>query len=154
MLIHHFPKPGSVFRQRAIRYLSVVPAEWIQALPRHSNCPPKPDTIQKTAGDQAPTHHWTGENTYCICMNTHSPFDHTVTGLSWLGLSFCRTWNIWVKVSRGGQGTPWLCYLTHYCTPMLTLATSSPLSFSGGGTNNNTSRTLSWGGQHLEVPGM
>lgn len=46
-----FPQTGFVFRQRTIRYLSVLPAEWIQALPRYGNCPPEPNTLQETAGD-------------------------------------------------------------------------------------------------------
>ena len=81
---------GSVFRQRAIRYLSVLPAEWIQALPRYSNCPPKPDTLQEAAGDQAPTHHRTGKKkkrTYqfpsrtCIIPITHLTFISTGSGI-------------------------------------------------------------------------
>lgn len=57
MLTHHLPYLGLLFRQWAIGYLSVLPAEWVQALPRFGNCPPKPNTIQETAGDQASTHH-------------------------------------------------------------------------------------------------
>ena len=142
---------GSVFRQRAIRYLSVLPAEWIQALPRYSNCPPKPDTLQEAAGDQAPTHHRTGKKKK---KNLPIPFTYMHNPNHSSNFYFHRIWNIWVKVLRGGRGTPWLCFLTHYCTPMLTLATSSLLSFSGGGTSSNTSRIWCWGGQHREVPGM
>lgn len=55
-------------RQWAIGYLSVLPTERIQALPRYSNCPSKPDTLQETAGDQAPSHHRTGKNTYKVLV--------------------------------------------------------------------------------------
>lgn len=52
-----------MFRQRAIGYLFVLPAEWIQAVLRPSNCPPKPNIIQETTGHQASTHYRTGKKT-------------------------------------------------------------------------------------------
>lgn len=157
MLIQQPPILGSFFslfffcRQWAIGYLSVLPTEWIQALPRFSKCTSKSNTLQEIAGGQTPSHNWTGKNTKellaHVCLITQECHDRDF-------YFFFRIWNIWVKVSRGGQGTLWLCFLTHYCTPMLTLAMSSPPSYSGEGTSTNMSHIWSWGEQHLEAHGM
>lgn len=52
-----FSQTGFDFRQWPIRNLSVLPAQWIQALLRSNYCSPKPCTIQEAAGNEAPSSH-------------------------------------------------------------------------------------------------
>lgn len=78
----------------------------------------------------------------------------------WFGFINCnyvssfRIWSICAKAWRAGQETLSRSFLTHCCTQMLTLATSSPLSFSGEGTRSNISHMWFLGRQHPGVHGM
>lgn len=61
-------KAGFVCRERTFRYLPLLPAQWIQTLLRHNDCPPKPNAIQKTAADQACPHNRAGKNLHMFSI--------------------------------------------------------------------------------------
>lgn len=91
--------------------MSVLPTQWIQTLLGYNNCPPKPNTVQETTGDQAFTYHWTGMNS-----NTSSAYVHMSQLKRWWPCCFTGSgileWRPWGKVKKS-RGRP----LWHAASP-------------------------------------